>query len=174
MIYRQFYFNRKQRITVLTLTILFALLAIFFPVFTFNLLGYTIAGATLCLLGFYGFSLIKQYRHFLSIPLPAYYQLGLLTLLALVFIIIPATSLQDIVSLLLFFALLIIGIYHLYLRQKLMYLLPTNKNYIYGVVSLIGAFIVLFYREESSERFMQLIGCIFLYYAITELWKLRR
>jgi hypothetical protein len=174
MIYRHFYLNRKHKIIAYALLTIFAVTAVMMPALAFNLLGYTIAASALFLLGFFGYSLFSQYRSFSMIPSIAFYQMLLLTLLAIVFIIIPATSLQEIVGFLLFIALLLIALYHLYFRQKWTYYLPSTRHYIYGIVSLVGAIIVILYRDQSSERFMQVIGLIVLYYSVQQLWKLKR
>jgi uncharacterized membrane protein HdeD (DUF308 family) len=146
------------------LAIIFGVIAILSPTFAYQIIGVTIGIYGLAYGGILGYQWFKKYQ-----DLPNFQNQNLIILLTaialgVILILMPLTVLKQTIAVLIMVALLAVSAYHLYfVRQQ--YINPlTFKNYLLGIGALVGALLVFFFINETSNLVMIALGAFLIIY----------
>ena len=144
---------------------LFGIVAFINPLFGYQILGWTLAVTGLVFGGILAYRVFANLNQVAKIPFSNLSIVITLITLGIFFIWIPLVTLRQTLSIALIIALLGLAAYHLYfIRQQ--FINPLHwKNYLIGIVSIVGVVCILFFMETISDLLMMLFGIAIITYS---------
>jgi len=138
--------------------ILFGSVAILNPAFAYDVLGITLAIALFGFVGVLGYQIFLKMKQSSQIPVGNITMILGLIALGVFFIWIPMVTLRETMGVILIIGLLGLAAYHLYFVRK-RYINPLGwKNYLIGILSLVGVLVIIFNLNTISDLLMILFG----------------
>jgi uncharacterized membrane protein HdeD (DUF308 family) len=138
--------------------ILFGSVAILNPAFAYQVLGITLAIAVLGFGGILGYQVFLKMKQSGQIPVANITMILGAIALGVFFIWIPMITLKETMGVILIIGLLGLAAYHLYFVRK-QYINPLQwKNYLIGILSLVGMVLIVFNLNTISDLLMILFG----------------
>lgn len=149
---------RQWKIILYVFAVLFGSVAILNPGFAYQVLGTTLAIAVLGVGAILGYQIFLKMKHSGQIPIANVPVILGLIAIGVFFIWIPVITLKETMGFMLIIGLLGLAAYHLYFVRK-QYINPLqSKNYLIGILSLIGVVVILFNFNTTSDLLMILFG----------------
>jgi uncharacterized membrane protein HdeD (DUF308 family) len=148
----------------------FGLVAMIVPSFAYQILGLVIGIFTISYASILAYQIYQHLRISTVIPLVHVAFAAIVFSIGVIFIFIPARSIQFIVGLIVLISLALFSFYNLYVHKYQLHKPMDVSHWMVGIGSAVLATLVLFNLNKTTEIFMFILGGVFLYYALMQIF----
>jgi uncharacterized membrane protein HdeD (DUF308 family) len=165
-------FNRQEKMLFIFYALLavFGIIAMIVPNFAYQILGLIIGIFTISYASILAYQIYQHLKVSSTIPVVYLAFTAIVFSIGVIFIFIPASSIQLIVGLIVLISLALFSFYNLYIHKYQLHKRMDISHWMVGIGSAVLAMLVLFNLNKTSEIFMFILGGVFLYYALMQIF----
>ena len=165
-------FNREEKFLLIFYGLLavFGLIAMIIPNFAYQILGLMVGIFTISYASILAYQIYQHLKISSTIPIVYLAFTAIVFSLGVFFIFLPTSSIQLIVGLSVLISLALFSIYNLYIYKYVLHNRMDVSHWMVGIGSAVLAMLVLFNLNKTTEIFMFILGGVFLYYALMQIF----